>query len=66
MPGDPKRACFSRLMTLSSDTSSLDSLAVTRAIDDVLGCGGRYNCRSHFACSCIASELANRLMERFR
>ena len=66
MPGDPKRVCFSRLMALSNDIASLDNNAVTQAIDSVLGCGGRYNCRSHLACSWMASELASRLMERFR
>lgn len=66
MPAETERTCFGRLMALSHEIATIDSDVVTRAVDGVLTCGRRYNCRSHLACSWMASELATRLMERFR
>lgn len=66
MPADVERACFGRLMALSDDIATLDSRVVTQAVDRVLVCGRRYHCRNHLACSWMASDLASRLMDRFR
>lgn len=66
MPADVERACFGRLMALSDDLASRDNREVTQAVDRVLACCRRRHCRTHLACSWMASDLASRLMERFR